>query len=93
MTVDLYKKTVSYQDKNGNDKVATNFYVKCGDQLVPVEVKYFPDKETDTDRQYGARKTLMSAFATVLPDKKGSGKNSQKAPIQEDNEDEDDSFN
>ena len=69
MMVELYKKKVTYHNEQNEEKTATNFYVKCGDVLVPVEVKYFEDKATHTDRNYGSRKTLLSAFAQELPDK------------------------
>ena len=66
MTVELYKKNVEYTTSNGEKKTATNYYVKCGDVLVPVEVKYFEDKVTHEDKQYRTRRTLMSAFAEEL---------------------------
>ena len=66
--VDLFKKQVKYKDKEGVEKTATNFYLRCGDVLVPIEIKYFPD-ENNVDKAYGARKTVLSAFANVLPDK------------------------
>ena len=68
MQVDLLKKQVSYKDKEGTEKKATNFYLRCGDTLVPIEIKYFPD-ENNVDKAYGARKSVLSAFASVLPDK------------------------
>ena len=66
--VDLFKKQVKYNDKEGKEKTATNFYLRCGDVLVPIDIKYFPD-ESGVDKGYGARKTVLSAFANVLPDK------------------------
>ncbi|MBQ6922902.1 MAG: hypothetical protein IJQ66_07425 [Clostridia bacterium] len=68
MMVDLFKKQVKYIDKEGKEKTATNFYLRCGDTFVPVEVKFFPDVKGE-DKGYGARKTVLSAFASVLPDK------------------------
>lgn len=68
MMVDLLKKQVGYKDKEGEDKVATNFYLRCGDSLIPIEVKFFPDAE-NRDKAYGARKSVLSAFASVLPEK------------------------
>lgn len=69
MQVDLLKKQVNYKDKEGKEKTATNFYLRCGDNmLVPIEIKYFPD-ENNVDKAYGARKTVLSAFASVLPEK------------------------
>ena len=73
--VSLYKKQVEYQNKDGETKTATNYFVKCGDQMVPVEVKYFENKETGRDDRYRERRVLMSAFAEELPEgKKGSKK-------------------
>ena len=67
MEVKLFKQNVDYVTNAGEKKNATNYFVQCGDVLVPVEVKYFEDKETKTDKNYRARRTLMSAFAEVLP--------------------------
>ena len=70
MQVNLYKKVVEYTNQDGEVKTATNYFVQCGDVLVPVEVKYFEDKKTGEDKNYRARKTLMSAFAETLPERK-----------------------
>lgn len=68
--VELLKKTGKYIDKNdGTEKPFTNFYVRCGDDLVPVQPCYFPDRETGKDYQYNGRKAVLKAFASVLPDK------------------------
>ncbi|MBR5388387.1 MAG: hypothetical protein IK147_02850 [Clostridia bacterium] len=56
--VDLFKKQVKYKDKEGAEKTATNFYLRCGDMLVPIEIKYFPG-ENNVDRAYGGRKTVL----------------------------------
>lgn len=69
MQVKLFKKVVEYTTQAGEKKTATNFFVECGDQLIPVEVKYFEDKETHTDKNYRVRRSLMSAFAEELPDR------------------------
>ena len=69
MMVGLYKKKVKYQNAQKEEKTATNFFVKCGDVLVPVEVKYFENKATGQDSHYSNRKTLLAAFAEELPDK------------------------
>ena len=69
MQVNLFKRRVPYVDKKeGKEKIATNFYVECGGILVPVEAKYFEDKETGRDDRYMERKTLLSAFAETLKD-------------------------
>lgn len=71
--VKLYKRTGTYLDqKDGTEKPFTNFFVACGDVFVPVEVKYFEDKETGRDDRYRERKVLLSAFAEVLPERKNT---------------------
>lgn len=67
----LFKKKVTYKDAkdNNKEKTAINFYLKCGDTLIPIEVKFFADKITSKDNQYLGRKSVMSAFAEELPDK------------------------
>ena len=78
MQVQLFKKCGTYTDtKTGKEKRFTNFYLKCGDALVPVEVCYFPKVEFDNrDPNYNGRKEVLSAFAATLPDKpNGDGGN------------------
>ena len=67
--VSLLKKNGSYVNKDGEEKKVTNFFVRCGDVLVPIEVKYFESKETGKDDRYRERRVLLSAFAEELPDK------------------------
>ena len=74
MQVGLYKRNVEYTTKDGEVKKTTNFFVGCGDVLVPVEVKFFEDKKTGQDRQYATRRTLMSAFAEELPEREKAQK-------------------
>lgn len=69
MQVKLFKKLSTYTDKSGEERTATNLFVECGDVFVPIEVKYFEDKETGEDKQFRTRKTLISAFAEELPNK------------------------
>lgn len=69
MQVSLFKRKVPYVNADGEQKTATNFFVSCGDVLVPVEVKYFENKETHRDDRYLERKTLLSAFADTLPER------------------------
>lgn len=71
MQVQLFKKVGKYTDKDtGKEKPFTNFYVKCGDALIPVEPCYFPKAEFDNrDPNYNGRKQVLSAFAAILPDK------------------------
>lgn len=70
MQVNLYKRNVEYTNQDGEVKTATNYFVQCGDVLVPVEVKYFEDKQTGEDKNYRTRRSLMSAFAEPFPDRK-----------------------
>lgn len=66
----LYKKKVTYKDKStGEEKTAVNFSLKFGDIFVPIEVKFFLDKETKKDPQYASRRAVVLAFAEDLPDK------------------------
>ena len=68
MLVHLYKKEGTYKDKEGQEKRYVNFYVKCGDNLIPVEPCYFPKKEhNDRDPGYAPRKEVLKAFAEALP--------------------------
>lgn len=67
--VKLWKKQAQYTNKDGEERTATNFFVDCGGIFVPVEVKYFEDKETGRDDHYRERKTLLTAFADTLPDR------------------------
>ena len=71
MTVTLYKKTGTYfSQKDNKDKQYTNFYVQCNDQLIPVEVKYFPNPQfQDRDPGYQGRFAVLSAFAAPLPER------------------------
>ena len=78
--VKLFKKLAKYVDKkDGKEKTATNFYIQCGDQNIPVEVKYYEDPETHTDPNYRARKTVLSAFADLFPERDKDGKQDKAA--------------
>ena len=81
MQVNLFKRRVPYVDKDGENKIATNFFVSCGDILVPVEVKYFENKETGRDDRYMERKTLLSAFADTLPERQKKEESQASAPV------------
>lgn len=82
MQVNLFKRRVPYVDKkDGKEKIATNFYVDCGGILVPVEAKYFEDKETGRDDRYMERKTLLSAFAETLPERQKKEEAQVSAPV------------
>ena len=65
--VELFKRKSKYV-KDGEEKTATNFYVKCNDTLIPVEIKYFANKDTGIDPGYSSRKAVLYAFAEELPD-------------------------
>ena len=77
MTVQLYKKYGTYTDKeSGKEKRFVNFYVKCGDQMVVVEPKYFAqDKFDGRDPNFAGRKAVLEAFAELLPEKEEGTKN------------------
>lgn len=74
--VELFKKAGTYEE-NGEEKRYTNFYVRCGDSLIPVKIAYFENEE-GRDPQYNARKAVMSAFSDVLPDKPKTEENAKK---------------
>ena len=80
MQVQLFKKVGKYTDKStGKEKSFTNFYIKCGDTFVPVEVSFFPqDKFDGRDPNYNGRKLVLSSFADNLPDKSDGGEHSAK---------------
>jgi hypothetical protein len=61
--VKLLKQISTYKDKDGNDKTATNFSLQCGDTRIPIEVKYFENKETGRDPAFAGRKMVLSSYA------------------------------
>ena len=71
MEVKIFKKTGTYFSKEKNKDVPfTNFYVQCNDQLIPIEVKYFPNPQFENrDPGYQGRFAVLSAFAEILPEK------------------------
>ena len=71
MEIKLYKKEGTYfSEKDQKDKPYTNFFVKCNDELIPVEIKYFPQAKFDNrDPAYSGRFSVLRAFAEKLPDK------------------------
>lgn len=69
--VQLFKRKKPYVDKDGKEKVATNFYIKCGDEgdLIAIDIHYFPNPLTENrDPGFQGRKAVMEAFATTLQD-------------------------
>ena len=81
MQVNLFKRRVPYVNKDGEERIATNFYVDCGGILIPVEAKYFEDKETGRDDRYMERKTLLSAFADTLPERPKKDEAQASTPV------------
>lgn len=77
--VGLFKKVGTYTDKEGREKQYINFYLRCGDALIPVEPKFFANEEGH-DYQFNGRKAVMSAMAEVLPEKSDSGKKKTEKP-------------
>lgn len=69
MTVEFYKRKITYTDKDGKKKRGVNFYVKCGDQLISVTPTFIPNPKCDNrDPKYAGRKAVLEAFAETLPD-------------------------
>ena len=71
MQVELFKRERVFTNASGEEKRVENFFVKCGDTLVPVVVKFF-GTEDKHDYQYNGRKMILSSFATALPAVPGS---------------------
>lgn len=70
MQVELFKKISKYKNKDGENKIAINFYLKVGDEFVPIEVRFFEDKKFNgNDPNYRGRKLLLSAMAELLPER------------------------
>lgn len=70
MQVGLFKKKGTYKDKEGKDKYFVNFFIQCGDKMIPIEVKYFEqEKFGGKDPAYAGRKEVMDAMAQELPEK------------------------
>lgn len=65
MEVNLTKKETPYE-KNGEKKIATTFFVECGDKKIDVQVVYRKGKNGEPDKTYAARKAVLSAFATPI---------------------------
>lgn len=75
--VKLFKQ-ISHYEKDGETKTATNFFVQCGDMNIPVEVKYFENKETGKDNQYLGRKMVLSSYAEEIPEKERNESRDEK---------------
>lgn len=67
LEVKLYAKKGTYV-KDGEERPFTNYFLQCGETLVPIEVKNFSTKDKQ-DFQYSSRKGVLTAFAAPLPEK------------------------
>lgn len=66
--IKLFKRTGTYE-KDGKDKQFTNYYLGLNDQLIPIEVKYFPnDKFGGRDPGYQGRVAALNLVAELLPE-------------------------
>lgn len=76
MEIKLYQKNGTYEKKDtGEKKPYTNFYVKVGNTLVPINVPYFPNPAlNDRDPNYNSRVAVLKAFAEELPEKEDTSK-------------------
>lgn len=69
--VRLFKREVSYKDKQGKDKKGVNFFLSNdeGKTLIPIDVKYFPKDQFDgRDPEFQSRKGFLLGLAETLPD-------------------------
>ena len=69
MEVKLYAEKGTYKDKEGKDQQFTNFYLKCGNQMIPIEPKYFKKRDGASDKGFIVRKGILDSFAEPLPSK------------------------
>ncbi|MBQ8658724.1 MAG: hypothetical protein IJ506_06275 [Clostridia bacterium] len=77
--VKLFKQ-ISHYEKDGETKTATNFFVQCGDTNIPIEIKYFENKQTGKDTQYLGRKMVLSSYAEEIPAKEKDEKDKKDNP-------------
>ena len=73
--VQLFKRKRPYKDADGKEKIATNFYIKCGDEgdLIAIDIHYFQNPLFENrDPGYTGRKAVMEAFATTLVEENAS---------------------
>ena len=68
--VKLFKQARTYKNDKGEDVNTTNFYLRCGEELIPIRIPYF-GKDGENDPQYAPRRAVLSAFAENLPPKEG----------------------
>ncbi len=78
MEIKLYQKNGTYIKKDTKEqKPYTNFYVKVGNTLIPINVPYFPNENLGgRDPQYNGRVEVLKAFAEELPEKDDTKKSS-----------------
>lgn len=71
MEIKLYQKNGTYTKKDtGEQKHYTNFYLKVGNSLIPINVPYFPnDSLGGRDPKYNGRVEVIKAVAEELPEK------------------------
>ncbi|MBQ2738553.1 MAG: hypothetical protein IJF38_07670 [Clostridia bacterium] len=68
--VKLVKKNVTITKEDGTTQRGTNFYLKVGNEYVPIQVVFFPnDKCEGRDPAFAARMAILSAVAESLPPK------------------------
>lgn len=75
--VGLFSRKRMYE-KDGESKTTVDLFLKCGNKLVPVVVKFFDDG-TGHDPQFRGRKEVLEAFAEPLPEK---GEEVMEKPVQ-----------
>ena len=70
--VRIRKKEVTY-NQNDVDKRAINYFIQVNDQLIPIQVKYFPnEKFGGRDPGYQRRVAALSIIAEPLPVKEAT---------------------
>ncbi len=71
--VDLFMKESTYTDKQGQARKSIQFYLGCGNSVIPVDVTYFNKKDAAgnsvKDVQYPGRREVMKSYADELPAK------------------------
>lgn len=79
--IKLFKRTGTYE-KDGKDKQFTNFYLGLNDNLIPIEVKYFPNKQfNDRDPGYQARFAAVDLVAELLPELPAKNEATKDEPV------------
>lgn len=65
MEVKIYKRRRNYAQSDGSVKSVEQFFIMCGDVLIPIKVAFF-GTDDKRDYQYSGRKAVLSSFAEVL---------------------------